>query len=201
MFNPFGIPTFPFQTSMAASCHKELQLRQHFGEWIRNDIQYSSVQNYELTYAHFVRFPSWEISPPGSSPGKKKKSSRRSSRRSRRNIRKSRRNNIKNSSQFLDSNHCSRASSSSPFLGKRPLRVIDKVIFFALLSEIWRSKISWNCPNRSVWVTTSIKNAIYHGSDTVSPTRYEDHHFPYSALSGNDAEASKKRKQSLDLII
>ena len=43
---------------MAASCHKELQLRQHFGEWIRNDIQYSSVQNYELTYAHFVRFPS-----------------------------------------------------------------------------------------------------------------------------------------------
>ena len=53
-----GLPTFPIQTSMAASCHKELQVRQQFGEWIRNDIQYSSVQNYELTYAHFVRFPS-----------------------------------------------------------------------------------------------------------------------------------------------
>ncbi len=43
---------------MAAECHKELQDRQHFGDWIRNDIQYSSFQNFELTYAHFVRFPS-----------------------------------------------------------------------------------------------------------------------------------------------
>ena len=43
---------------MAADCHKELQMSQHFGDWIRNDIQYSSFQNYELTYAHFVRFPS-----------------------------------------------------------------------------------------------------------------------------------------------
>lgn len=48
------------QTSMAADSHRELQLRQHFGdgEWLRNDIQYCSFQNYELTYAHFVRFPS-----------------------------------------------------------------------------------------------------------------------------------------------
>lgn len=54
----FILTVFANRTSMAASCHKELQVRQHFGEWIRNDIQYSSVQNFELTYAHFVRFPS-----------------------------------------------------------------------------------------------------------------------------------------------
>ena len=37
---------------------------------MRKDIQYSQFQNYELTYAHFVRFPSWERWPPGSSPGR-----------------------------------------------------------------------------------------------------------------------------------
>ena len=62
-----------FQTSMAADSHKELQMCRNFGDWIRNDIQYSSFQNYELTYAHFIRFPSWEISPPGSSPGRRAK--------------------------------------------------------------------------------------------------------------------------------
>ena len=145
------------QTSMAASCHKELQVRQHFGEWIRNDIQYSSVQNYELTYAHFVRFPSWEISPPGSSPGKM--ISHRSRRR-RRNNRKSRRN-IRRCSPFLV------LRDSAPFLlGKRPLRVIDKVIFSALLSEIWRSKISWNSPDSCrLWVRLRMPSK-YHGSIT-----------------------------------
>lgn len=43
---------------MAAESHKELQARQDFGDWLRKDIQYMSFQNYELTYAHFVRFPS-----------------------------------------------------------------------------------------------------------------------------------------------
>ena len=43
---------------MAADSHKELQLNKRFGDWIRKDIQYSSFQNYELSYAHFVRFPS-----------------------------------------------------------------------------------------------------------------------------------------------
>ena len=27
-------------------------------------------QNYELSYGHYVKFPSWQISPPGSSPGR-----------------------------------------------------------------------------------------------------------------------------------
>ena len=55
---------------MAAESHKELQKCGHFGDWLRKDIQYSQFQNYELTYAHFVRFPSWERWPPGSSPGR-----------------------------------------------------------------------------------------------------------------------------------
>ena len=57
---------------MAADSHKELQKSVTFGNWVRKDIQYSQFQNYELTYAHFVRFPtpfSWEIWQPGSSPG------------------------------------------------------------------------------------------------------------------------------------
>ena len=36
---------------------KELQKSVTFGNWVRKDIQYSQFQNYELTYAHFVRFP------------------------------------------------------------------------------------------------------------------------------------------------
>ena len=54
---------------MAAESHKELQKTGSFGDWARKDIQYSQFQNYELTYAHFVRFPSWERWPPGLSPG------------------------------------------------------------------------------------------------------------------------------------
>ena len=54
---------------MAAESHKELQKTGRFGDWARKDIQYSQFQNFELTYAHFIRFPSWERSPPGSSPG------------------------------------------------------------------------------------------------------------------------------------
>lgn len=54
----FILTIFANRTSMAADSHKELQASRHFGDWIRHDIQYSSFQNYELTYAHFVRFPS-----------------------------------------------------------------------------------------------------------------------------------------------
>ena len=54
---------------MANESHKELQKTGSFGDWARKDIQYSQFQNYELTYAHFVRFPSWERWPPGLSPG------------------------------------------------------------------------------------------------------------------------------------
>ena len=30
-----------------------------FGDWTRNDIQYCSFQDCDLTYAHFVRLPTW----------------------------------------------------------------------------------------------------------------------------------------------
>jgi len=54
----FILTIFANRTSMAAESHKELQKCGHFGDWMRKDIQYSQFQNYELTYAHFVRFPS-----------------------------------------------------------------------------------------------------------------------------------------------
>ena len=59
-----------FQTSTAADSHQELRKCNRFGDWLRKDAQYSQFQNYELTYAHFVRFPSWGKSLPGSSPGR-----------------------------------------------------------------------------------------------------------------------------------
>ena len=59
-----------FQTSTAADSHQELRKCSRFGDWLRKDAQYSQFQNYELTYAHFVRFPSWGKSLPGSSPGR-----------------------------------------------------------------------------------------------------------------------------------
>ena len=46
------------QTSRAADCHKELNLCKQYGDWVRKDINYCSMQNYELTYAHFIKFPS-----------------------------------------------------------------------------------------------------------------------------------------------
>jgi len=53
----FVLTIFANRTSMAADSHKELQKSVTFGNWVRKDIQYSQFQNYELTYAHFVRFP------------------------------------------------------------------------------------------------------------------------------------------------
>ena len=66
------------QTSVAAPSHQELKVCGQFGDWIRNDIQYCSfqvekisktswidkplfcciLQDCDLTYAHFARFPS-----------------------------------------------------------------------------------------------------------------------------------------------
>eukprot|EP00095_Tigriopus_kingsejongensis_P005325 maker-scaffold123_size333416-snap-gene-2.18 protein:Tk05325 transcript:maker-scaffold123_size333416-snap-gene-2.18-mRNA-1 annotation:"s-adenosylmethionine decarboxylase proenzyme-like" len=54
----FILTIFANRTSKAAESHKELQNCQGFGDWLRKDIQYSSFQNHELTYAHFIRFPS-----------------------------------------------------------------------------------------------------------------------------------------------
>jgi len=53
----FILTIFANRTSMAADSHKELQKSGRFGHWVRKDIQYSQFQNYELTYAHFIRAP------------------------------------------------------------------------------------------------------------------------------------------------
>lgn len=59
-FNPgkFILTIFATKTSVAAPSHQELKVCGRFGDWIRNDIQYCSFQDCDLTYAHFARFPS-----------------------------------------------------------------------------------------------------------------------------------------------
>jgi len=59
-FNPgkFILTIFATKTSVAAPSHQELKVCEQFGDWIRNDIQYCSFQDCDLTYAHFARFPS-----------------------------------------------------------------------------------------------------------------------------------------------
>jgi len=54
----FILTIFANRTSTAADSHQELRKCNRFGDWLRKDAQYSQFQNYELTYAHFVRFPS-----------------------------------------------------------------------------------------------------------------------------------------------
>lgn len=54
----FILTIFANRTSVAAESHMELQKLNDFGDWFRKDIQYSQFQNYELTYGHYVKFPS-----------------------------------------------------------------------------------------------------------------------------------------------
>jgi len=51
----FILTIFATKTSKAAPSHNELKRCIRFGEWMRNDIQYCSFQDCDLTYAHFVR--------------------------------------------------------------------------------------------------------------------------------------------------
>lgn len=54
----FILTIFATKTSKAAPCHSELKDCVRFGEWTRNDIQYASFQDCDLTYAHYVHLPS-----------------------------------------------------------------------------------------------------------------------------------------------
>ncbi|CAB4060439.1 speD [Lepeophtheirus salmonis] len=49
---------FSNRKSKSVDSHKELFKATNMGEWVRNGFQYSNFQNYDLTYSHFVRFPS-----------------------------------------------------------------------------------------------------------------------------------------------
>lgn len=49
---------FPIQTSKAVDAGHELDYKTSIGEWNRRDIQYCRFPGYDLTYAHYSKFPS-----------------------------------------------------------------------------------------------------------------------------------------------
>lgn len=50
-----------FQTSKAIDAGHELDYNTSMGEWKRRDIQYCRFTGYDLTYAHYSKFPSWGL--------------------------------------------------------------------------------------------------------------------------------------------
>lgn len=50
-----------FQTSKAIDAGHELDYKTSIGEWKRRDIQYCRFPGYDLTYAHYTKFPSWGL--------------------------------------------------------------------------------------------------------------------------------------------
>lgn len=63
--------TIIFQTSPAQTAARELDHTKMIGEWQRRDIQYCRFQTYDLTYAHYSKFPSWglQVKPYASDAG------------------------------------------------------------------------------------------------------------------------------------
>lgn len=49
------------QASPAYSASRELEYSANIGKWKRKDIQYCRFATYDLTYAHYCKFPSWEL--------------------------------------------------------------------------------------------------------------------------------------------
>ncbi len=46
-------------SSAPAGCfHRDLQAKSGFGRWTRDDFQFCAFADYEVTYAHYVKFPS-----------------------------------------------------------------------------------------------------------------------------------------------
>lgn len=50
-----------FQTSKAQDAGHELDYKTIIGDWKRRDIQYCRFPGYDLTYAHYSKFPSWGL--------------------------------------------------------------------------------------------------------------------------------------------
>lgn len=56
-FNVF----FVFQASPSFNASRNLDYASSIGDWKRRDIQYCRLESYDLTYAHYCKFPSWEL--------------------------------------------------------------------------------------------------------------------------------------------
>lgn len=50
-----------FQASPSFSASRNLDYASSISDWKRRDIQYCRLESYDLTYAHYCKFPSWEL--------------------------------------------------------------------------------------------------------------------------------------------
>lgn len=50
-----------FQASPSFNASRNLDYASSIGDWKRRDIQYCRLESYDLTYAHYCKFPSWEL--------------------------------------------------------------------------------------------------------------------------------------------
>lgn len=55
------VSTNRLQTSKQNDAVHELDYETSIGEWKRRDIQYCRFPGYDLTYAHYTKFPSWGL--------------------------------------------------------------------------------------------------------------------------------------------
>ncbi|XP_066992418.2 S-adenosylmethionine decarboxylase proenzyme [Anabrus simplex] len=54
----FILTVFANKVSVASKTSRELEKTSSFGDWMRQDIQFCSFKNYDLTYAFYSKFPS-----------------------------------------------------------------------------------------------------------------------------------------------
>lgn len=62
--NDFFVVFSTFQASKAHEATHDLDYSTSIGEWTRRDIQYCRFKSYDLTYAHYSKFPSWGLQAP-----------------------------------------------------------------------------------------------------------------------------------------
>lgn len=57
----FVVTVFANKTSPAFGASRELENIANIGQFKRRDIQYCRFDSYDLTYAHYIKYPSWDM--------------------------------------------------------------------------------------------------------------------------------------------
>ena len=57
----FIVTVFANKTSPAFGASRELEHITNIGQFKRRDVQYCRFDTYDLTYAHYVKYPSWGL--------------------------------------------------------------------------------------------------------------------------------------------
>lgn len=57
----FVVTVFANKTSPAFGASRELESIANLGQFKRRDIQYCRFDSYDLTYAHYIKYPSWDM--------------------------------------------------------------------------------------------------------------------------------------------